>query len=123
MKYRDLGRLALFAAAFLPFVLLIALGLFCDAALARDRSMMRYCVLDNTQPSRVLVRTCIALGRCQTSSVNTARRSVDGAQMIIKWAHRPETPEVLPAALLSACRVLTHAEAVALVRTPAWVAP
>lgn len=113
-------KLALAFLASLPLLGLVLLSFVCDAQAQRDLAKVRYCVIDNTSQHRVLIRNCIAVGRCQ-NRMGALRRSVDDTKVIIKWSTEDGPPDVIPEALMGACSaVLTHAEAHALVRTREW---
>lgn len=50
---------------------------------------------------------------------DTARRSLDGSLVVLKWLSTSPTPQHLP----DTATVLTHAEALAVMATPEWSAP
>jgi hypothetical protein len=119
MLYR---RLLLVTLAALPLAALVLIALTCDA-ISRDLSQVRYCVLDNTPQHRVLIRNCIAAGRCQ-NGMTRLRASLDGSKVIIKWSLEDGPPEVIPAAVKDVCSaILTNREAKALMATPEWSQP
>lgn len=112
-------RLLLVSLASIPLLLLVLVSLVCDVA-ARDLSQLRYCVVANTSPNRVLIRNCIAVGRCQ-NQMGQLRASLDRSHVIIKWSLEDAPPDVIPAALAELCaQLLTNREAKVLMGTPEW---
>ena len=112
-------RRTLLLLAAVPMLALVLLALVVDAG-ARDLSQLRYCVIDNTIQNRVLIRNCIAAGRCQ-NIMGRLRRSLDGSKVIVKWSLEDSPPDVIPEALNTVCSaVLTNREAKALMATPEW---
>ena len=90
------------------------------------KSSRRYMVVPVTPAVRARVADAIADGHVIQSSLQTIRTSLDGTQAIIKWNHwrLGRVPDRLRDwAVANGVVVLTHAQAVTLMRSPEWSQP
>jgi hypothetical protein len=73
---------------------------------------MTYCICSDLPPESPVWAAVV-------QSYDTARRSLDGLQVVLKWPSAAPTPDGLPADAV----LYTHAEVLAVLAGPEWTPP
>jgi len=87
------------------------------------KSHRRYTVLPTSAQGLSMATACIASGNCIATSINTARRSCDGSEILLKWS-TTKVPSGRPVELQGMPgpynRTWTHTTVLAMLAGPEW---